>query len=140
MHAVYLYLSVTASTTLNLACWTALVAFVYSTWVNRIWPEIRVPIPEDERPDSESFTPMHPDCLSGPEVQRKLAAVRDELYKNRSSRKTDSHVREKVFWKSYSLENRLRESIFREDLFLYNCLQGPGEGWQRRASSSKWSK
>ena len=37
----------------------------------------RVPIPEEERPDSESFTPMHPDCLSGPEVQRKLAAVRE---------------------------------------------------------------
>ena len=25
--------------------------------------------------------------------------------------------------KIYSLENSLRESIFREDLFLYNCLQ-----------------
>ena len=24
---------------------------------------------------------------------------------------------------SYSLENSIRESIFREDLFLYNCLQ-----------------
>ena len=32
-------------------------------------------------------------------------------------------VREKVFGKSYSLENSLPESIFREDLFLYNCLQ-----------------
>ena len=31
--------------------------------------------------------------------------------------------REKVFWKTYSLENSLRESIFREDLFLYNHLQ-----------------
>ena len=29
-----------------------------------------------------------------------------------------------VFGKSYSLENCLRELIFREDLFLYNCLQG----------------
>ena len=28
------------------------------------------------------------------------------------------------FWKSYSLENSLWESIFRLDLFLYNCLQG----------------
>ena len=36
-----------------------------------------MPIPEDERPDPEAFTPMHPDCLSGPEVQRKLAAVRE---------------------------------------------------------------
>ena len=32
-------------------------------------------------------------------------------------------VREKVFGKSYSLENSLRESIFPEDLFLYNWLQ-----------------
>ena len=32
-------------------------------------------------------------------------------------------MREKVFGKSHSLENSLRESIFREDLFLYNCLQ-----------------
>ena len=29
----------------------------------------------------------------------------------------------KVFGKSYSLENSLRESIFREDLFLYNSSQ-----------------
>ena len=29
--------------------------------------------------------------------------------------------------KSYSLENSLRESIFREDLFIYNCLQAAGE-------------
>ena len=32
-------------------------------------------------------------------------------------------VREKVFGKSYSLENSLQESIFREDIFLYNCPQ-----------------
>ena len=32
-------------------------------------------------------------------------------------------VREKVFGKSYSLENGLRELSFQEDLFLYNCLQ-----------------
>ena len=30
---------------------------------------------------------------------------------------------EKVFGKSYSLENSLQVSIFREDLFLYNWLQ-----------------
>ena len=32
-------------------------------------------------------------------------------------------VREKVLGKSYSLENSLWKSIFREDLFLYNCLK-----------------
>ena len=30
-----------------------------------------------------------------------------------------------VFPKSYSLENSLQESIFREDLLLHNCLQQP---------------
>ena len=30
--------------------------------------------------------------------------------------------------KSYSLENSLRESIFREDLFLYNCLEDEVHG------------
>ena len=34
-----------------------------------------------------------------------------------------SPLREKVFGKSYSVGNSLRESIFREDLILYNCLQ-----------------
>ena len=34
-----------------------------------------------------------------------------------------------VFGKSYSLENSIRESIFREDLFLYNC---PLAGLQAR--------
>ena len=42
-------------------------------------------------------------------------------------------VREKVFGKSYSLENSLRELIFREDILLYNCLQGPQE------SEARWN-
>ena len=40
-------------------------------------------------------------------------------------------LREKVFGNSYSLENSLRESIFREDLFSYNrppADQGEGGG------------
>ena len=32
-------------------------------------------------------------------------------------------MREKAFRKSYSLENSIRESIFRDDLFSYNCLK-----------------
>ena len=50
-------------------------------------------------------------------------ACRDKLYKYRSSGENGFSVRGKVFGKSYSLENSLQESVFREDLFLYNCLQ-----------------
>ena len=39
---------------------------------------------------------------------------RDELYKNRSSRKTGKR---KGLWKSYSLQYSLWKSIFREDIF-----------------------
>jgi hypothetical protein len=77
VHLAYFYLSCTSSSALNLACWAVLVGFVYTTWINRIWPEIRVPLPEDERPDSEAFTPMHPDCLSAPELERNLAVIRE---------------------------------------------------------------
>ena len=39
-----------------------------------------MPIPEDQRPDSESFTPLHPECLSAPEVERKLAGLRERAH------------------------------------------------------------
>ena len=42
--------------------------------------------------------------------------------------------------KSYSLENSLRESIFREDLFLYNCLQATGAATAVRESSRSSSR
>ena len=47
---------------------------------------------------------------------------RDELYKNRSSRKINSRY-EKRSLGSPILKKSLRKSIFREDLFLCNCLQ-----------------
>jgi len=43
-----------------------LVAFIYSTWVYRVWPAIRVPPEHPE--DAEEFTPLHPDVLSAPEM------------------------------------------------------------------------
>ena len=42
----------------------------------RIWPEIRVEPPEDEKPDEEVFTPVNPDCLSAPELERKVKEMR----------------------------------------------------------------
>ena len=46
-------------------------------------------------------------------------------------------VRENVFWKNYFLENSHRESIFREDLFLYNCLQDSAESVERPPSEDE---
>ena len=45
-----------------------LVSFVYTTWTQRIWPEIRVP-EADPGPDPD-WTPVSPDVLSAPELVR----------------------------------------------------------------------
>ncbi|CAN7997104.1 unnamed protein product [Ixodes hexagonus] len=47
----------------------AAVVFMYRTWVDSIWPEIRVPPPEGEE-DTEQWTPIHPQVLSVPELNR----------------------------------------------------------------------
>ena len=43
-------------------------SFVYTTWTQRIWPEIRVP-EADPGPDPD-WTPVSPDVLSAPELVR----------------------------------------------------------------------
>ena len=45
-----------------------LLSFVYTTWTQRIWPEIRVP-EADPGPEPE-WTPVSPDVLSAPELVR----------------------------------------------------------------------
>ena len=53
----------------------------------------------------------------------KILKTRDELYKNRSSRKTDSLLANRSSGSPILLKIVSENLIFREDLCLYNCLQ-----------------
>ncbi|XP_077555591.1 reticulophagy regulator 3 isoform X3 [Haemaphysalis longicornis] len=70
-HGLYWVLRLVVSCSKRFYSFVALVAavvFMYKTWVNSIWPEIRVPPPEGE--DSEQWTPVHPQVFSVPELSR----------------------------------------------------------------------
>ncbi|XP_076329554.1 uncharacterized protein LOC143235356 isoform X2 [Tachypleus tridentatus] len=54
----------------SLLALSTLAAFLYKTWVNWIWPEIRVTSSEDK--DMEEWTPVHPQVYSVPELSRYL--------------------------------------------------------------------
>jgi len=51
-----------------------LAAFLYSTWVYRLWPAIRIPPEHPE--DPETWTPLHPDVLSAPELASWMKTTR----------------------------------------------------------------
>jgi len=57
---------ITSSAVLPNVAKLSLVVFLYTTWVYRVWPAIRVPPEHPE--DEEDFTPLHPDVLSAPEM------------------------------------------------------------------------
>lgn len=66
VHCVYWYLSATSNTPVYLLASLASISFLYTTWTQRIWPEIRVP-EADPGPDPD-WTPVSPDVLSAPEL------------------------------------------------------------------------
>ena len=66
----------------------------------------------------------------------KILKTRDELYKNRSSRKTDSLLANRSSGSPILLKIVSENLIFREDLFLYNCLQE----WLLSASSDAFAQ
>lgn len=51
--------------------------YVYLTWVYTVWPVVRVPPSQDE--DTETWTPMHPDVLSAPELQTFLTNLKSRI-------------------------------------------------------------
>jgi len=51
--------------------------YVYMTWVYTVWPAVRVP-PSPEA-DPETWTPLHPDVLSAPELQTFLNNFRSRV-------------------------------------------------------------
>lgn len=70
-HGLYWVLRLVVSCSRRFYSFVALVAavvFMYKTWVDSIWPEIRVPPPEGE--DNEQWTPVHPQVFSVPELSR----------------------------------------------------------------------
>ncbi|XP_070388287.1 reticulophagy regulator 3 isoform X4 [Dermacentor albipictus] len=70
-HGLYWVLRLVVSCSRRFYSFVALIAavvFMYKTWVNSIWPEIRVPPPEGE--DNEQWTPVHPQVFSVPELSR----------------------------------------------------------------------
>ncbi len=88
VHLVYWYLFVTDNSPVYLATWLGIIGFVYITWTQRIWPEIRVP-EADPGPDPD-WTPVSPDVLSAPELVQlldtmkiKMAQVKDWLWQLR---------------------------------------------------------
>jgi len=68
VHLLYWYLLMTSNSPIYLLGMLTLLSFVYTTWTQRIWPEIRVP-EADPGPEPE-WTPVSPDVLSAPELVR----------------------------------------------------------------------
>ena len=75
IHLAFGYLASTTNTTVNLTVWLVLSGFVYTTWVNRIWPEIRVEEPDRE----ESRAPIDPNVFSAPELAEIMNLVRNKF-------------------------------------------------------------
>jgi hypothetical protein len=76
VQVVYWYLAYTSSTTLNLTAWACILGFLYTTWVNRIWPEIRVEQPLEE---ASAWTPVRPEVFSAPELVEFSRVAKDKV-------------------------------------------------------------
>lgn len=77
VHVIYWYLTVTTNTPVYLLAMLALLSYVYLTWTQRIWPEIRVP--DADAGTEPDWTPVSPDVLSAPELVKLWDDVKIKL-------------------------------------------------------------
>jgi len=75
IHLAFGYLATTSNTVVNLTLWVLLAGFVYTTWTQRIWPEIRVPDDQEEQV-GQSWVPVSPDVYSAPELMELMDKVK----------------------------------------------------------------
>ena len=73
---IYWYLAYTSSTVLNLTAWACILGFIYTTWTNRIWPEIRVEQPLEE---ASAWTPVRPEVFSAPELVQLTQLAKEKI-------------------------------------------------------------
>ena len=71
------YLSNWTVSLLSTLSYILLSLYVYLTWVYTVWPAVRVPPTPDE--DPETWTPVHPDVLSAPELQLFLQNLKSRV-------------------------------------------------------------
>jgi len=72
VHLFFAYLSVTSNTTFNLVLWTILAGFLYITWTQRIWPEIRVDV---AKPSNNPLEYSNPDVFTASELQDIMVVI-----------------------------------------------------------------
>ncbi len=68
IHLIYWYLLVTSNTPVYLLSMLGLISFIYTTWTQRIWPEIRVQDEHESKMQDQEWTPVSQDVLSAPEL------------------------------------------------------------------------
>lgn len=96
IHLAFGYLATTSNTALNLTLWTVLSGFIYTTWTQKIWPEIRVPDEDGVQEDAgaqSGWTPVSPDVYSAPELIElvdRLKSKTYEFYQRAAALRTDS--------------------------------------------------
>lgn len=75
--SLYYVTSISSTSLVSGLAYTSLSLYLYLTWVYTVWPAVRVPPSPEE--DSETFTPVHPDVMSAPEMETLIRNFKSRL-------------------------------------------------------------